>query len=190
MSGETGRLAERRVVLGVCGGIAAYKAAALTSKLVQAGAEVRVLMTRSAKRFVGPLTFESLSGRAVATSQWEGREDRSSEHVAAARWAELVVIAPATANTIAKIAGGFAEDAVTTTVLALPRETPVLFVPAMNAEMWGSPITQKNVGVLEGDLGWKRVGPDEGWQACRTEGAGRMSEPDEIFEAACGALGQ
>lgn len=174
----------QKVVLAVTGGIACYKAAALASRLVQAGAEVRVLMTRSATRFVAPLTFQTLCGRPVITRLWQPQESYDSEHVSVARWATLVVVAPCTANTLAKIAAGLADDVVSLTLAALPRATPVLLAPAMNAQMWENPITQRNLKTAAELLGYHLVGPDEGWQACRTCGPGRMSEPDAIFAAA------
>jgi phosphopantothenoylcysteine decarboxylase len=175
---------KQQVVLAVTGGIACYKAAALASRLVQTGAELRVLMTRSAARFVAPLTFQTLSGRPVITSLWQPQESYDSEHVSAARWASLVIVAPCTANTLAKVAAGLADDVVCLTLSALPRETPVLLAPAMNAQMWENPITQRNLKTLRDLLGYHTIGPDEGWQACRTAGMGRMSEPEAIFAAA------
>ena len=181
-------LQDRRILVGICGGIAAYKTAALVSKLVQQGADVRAAMTQSAQRFVGPLTFESLTGKPVQSSQWKRDDHPTSQHVGLARWAQLMVIAPATANTLAKLAAGLASDAVTTIALALPAGTPVLLAPSMNAEMWRNPLTQRNLRTLLDLMGWTTVGPDAGWQACRTEGEGRMAEPDAIVQAAVAAL--
>lgn len=171
------------ILVAVTGGIAAYKTATLVSRLVQAGTDVTVLMTEAATRFVGPLTFQSLSGRPVYTSQWETNEHHESPHIALARSARLMVIAPASMNTIGKLAHGFADNIVTTVTAALPRGTPVLLAPAMNAEMWAHPITQRNLATLTDTLGYHTVGPDEGWQSCRTSGQGRMSEPEQILEA-------
>lgn len=184
--------ASRRVLVGVTGGIAAYKTAYVVSALVQAGQDVRVVMSEAATRFVTPLTFETLSGQAVHTSLWEQRAAHHSAHIELARSAEVVVIAPASANTIAKIAHGVCDNLLTTVVCALPREpaaTPVVFAPAMNAEMWSNPMTRRNAAVLREDLGYEQVGPDEGWQACRTGGAGRMAEPEAIVDAAMRRLG-
>ena len=175
-------LAGRRILVGLSGGIACYKTATVVSRLVQRGAEVTVLMTRSATRFVAPLTFESLSGRPVYTSQWRQIESRDSQHVALARSAELLAIAPASANTIAALAAGLCDNIITTIACALPRTTPVLLAPAMNAQMWEHPITQRNLQTLRDLLGYHTVGPETGWQACRTQGAGRMSEPEAIVE--------
>jgi len=178
--------AGRTLIVAVTGGIAAYKTCTLVSRLAQAGHAVTVLMTEAATRFVTPLTFEALSGRPVYTSLWQQVENRDAQHIALARGADAMVIAPASANTIAKLAHGLCDNVVTTVACALPREpkpTPVLLAPSMNAEMWANPITQQNVRTLVETLGWRVVGPDAGWQACRTQGAGRMSEADEILAA-------
>jgi phosphopantothenoylcysteine decarboxylase/phosphopantothenate--cysteine ligase len=140
-------------------------------------------MTEAATRFVGPATFQSLTGRPVYTSQWEADEHHESPHVGLARSADLMVIAPASMNTIAKLAHGFADNIVTTVAAALPSGAPLLLAPAMNAEMWQNPITQRNIATVIDVLGCHTVGPGAGWQSCRTSGEGRMSEPDEIYEA-------
>lgn len=177
-------LAGRRVLLGVSGGIACFKAAALCSKLVQAGAEVRVVMTEAAAQFVTPLTFESLSGKPVQTSMWRHDDHPESQHVGLARWCELFVVAPATADLIAKLNAGLTPDPVTLIAAALPGATPLLLAPAMNSDMWANPVCQRNVAALGATLPNLRwIGPANGWQACRTEGAGRMSEPEEILAA-------
>lgn len=181
-------LVGRRIAVALSGGIACYKTATLVSRLAQAGAEVRVLMTESATRFVTPLTFQSLSGKPVLTSIWQSDDKPDAQHVGVARWCELLVIAPASADLLAKLAAGLADDVVCLVAAALPRETPVLLAPAMNAQMWESPITQRNLATLQELLGWHTVGPEAGWQACRTQGAGRMSEPEAIFEAVCEQL--
>lgn len=181
----------RRVLVAVTGGIAAYKSAALVSRLAQAGHDVTVLMTEAAQRFVMPLTFEALSGHAVHTSLWHQLGQHESQHIALARNTDLLIIAPASANTIAKCAHGIADNVVTTVALALPRSpaaVPVLLAPAMNADMWANPITQRNLAVLTDELGWHTVGPDTGWQACRTSGSGRMAEPEAIFNSATSLL--
>ncbi len=178
----------RKVAVAVTGGIACYKVAALVSRLSQAGATVRVLMTEAATRFVGTLTFESLSGAPVASSIWEAQEHHDSQHVGLARWCELLIVAPATADTIAKVAAGICDDIVSLTLCALPCQTPVLLAPSMNEQMWNNPITQRNMATVQRVLGYHVVGPETGWQACRTEGAGRMSEPEAILEAAAKLL--
>lgn len=177
-------LKDKTVIVAVTGGIAAYKSCTLVSRLAQSGASVSVLMTESAKRFVGELTFEALSGRPVHSSLWDQVEAHDSQHVNLARSASLMIIAPASANTIAKLAHGICDNVVTTVACALPRTTPVLFAPSMNAQMWENPITQKNFEILRDVLGYHPVGPGTGWQACRTMGSGRMSEPEAIFEQA------
>ena len=168
----------RRIVVAVGGGIAAYKVAALVSRLVQDGAEVRVAMTESAQKFVGPVTFRGLTNRPVAVDMWADLpEPEAYEHIALARFAELLVLAPATANTLAKLAHGLADNLVTTTILTT--QAPVLLVPAMNAAMWENPVTQANVARLR-ELGFHFVGPDTGRLGCGETGAGRMAEPEDI----------
>lgn len=166
------------------GGIACYKACTLVSRLAQSGGQVTVLMTDAAVRFVTPLTFESLSGRPVHTSVWQQTDSYDSQHVALARSANLMIIAPASANTIAKLAHGLCDNVVTTIACALPRTTPVLIAPSMNEGMWRNPITQRNLATVREVLGYHVIGPDEGWQACRTHGVGRMAEPEAILDRA------
>ncbi|MEQ9461934.1 MAG: flavoprotein [Phycisphaeraceae bacterium] len=174
-------LSGRSILLAVTGGIAAYKAAALTSTLVKAGASVRIVMTESATRFVGRLTFQSLSGRPVITSIWDADDRPDAQHIAIAREADLMVIAPATANLIAKLAAGLCDDPVSLAATALPADRPLAIAPAMNADMWANPIVQRNLRHLAEMLpSLTIIEPDSGWQACRTEGAGRMAEPDRI----------
>ncbi|MEM7682214.1 MAG: flavoprotein [Planctomycetota bacterium] len=174
----------RRVLLGVTGGVAAYKSAALTSKLVQAGVEVRIAMTEAAQRFVGPVTFQSLSGRPAVTSIWAPDDHPDSPHIGLARWCDLMLIAPCTANCLAKLAAGLTDDPVTLPASALPAETPLLVAPAMNADMWARPIVRRNLDTLHELLPrFATVGPDAGWQACRTDGSGRMAEPQDLFDA-------
>jgi len=179
---------QRRVLVGLTGGIASYKIATLVSTLTQAGADVRVMMTEAAAKFVGPLTFQSLSGQPVIDSIWQAEDRPDAQHVGLARWAELLIIAPATADIIAKLAAGVCDDVVSLAACALPRTTPVLIAPAMNAQMWENPVTQRNVGTIKELLGYHTVGPEAGWQACRTEGNGRMSEPQAIINAAAAAI--
>lgn len=171
------------VLLCVTGGIACYKAAALTSRLVQAGAGVSVAMSRAARRFVTPLTFHSLSGRRVFTSLWEANDRHDPQHIGLTERADLMVVAPATANAVGKIAGGIADDLVSTLAMTATATCPILLAPAMNSRMWASPIVQANLERLRG-FGLATVGPNEGWLACRTVGHGRMSEPEEILAAA------
>lgn len=177
-----------RVIVGVTGGIAAYKTATLVSRLSQASAEVTVLMTDAATRFVTPLTFQALSARPVYTSAWEHVESQDPQHISLARSANAVVVAPCTMDCMAKLAHGFTDDVVTLVLSAIDRSaTPVILAPSMNEAMWGQPSTQRNLQTLRSD-GFGLVGPDEGWQACRTVGAGRMAEPEVIISALAAAL--
>ncbi len=168
------------VVVCVCGGIAAYKTATVVSKLVQAGCGVTVALTRNGRRFVGPATFQGLTGRAVLTSLWHRHDEEAFQHLGPAEAADLLVVAPATANIIGKLAGGIADDLVST--LLLGADSPVLLAPAMNTRMWQHPAVQRNVAFLS-DSGFVLVGPDEGRMACGTEGPGRMAEPEELLAA-------
>jgi len=167
----------REVVVGVCGGIAAYKTAAVVSALVQRGCGVTVVMTEAARHFITPLTFEALSGRRVHISLWEPSDDHDPQHLRLTERADLVLVAPATANIIAKMALGLADDLLSTMLLAA--HGPVLLAPAMNNRMWENPAVQRNIKLLR-DAKCHFVGPDSGWMACRTIGIGRMSDPDEI----------
>ncbi|MEM8782988.1 MAG: flavoprotein [Planctomycetota bacterium] len=177
-------LADRRVLVGVSGGIAAFKTATLVSRLVQGGADVRVIMTEAATRFITPLTLQSLSGHPVLTSMWAHDDRPDSQHIGLARWCELLVVAPCSADLIAKLAAGLTPDLVSLTACALPTETKLLLAPAMNADMWANPIVQRNLATLRDTLPQlDQVGPDDGWQACRTSGGGRMAEPDAIVDA-------
>lgn len=171
-------LKNRHVIVGVSGGIAAYKSCELVSLLHQAGAAVQVIMTPNATRFVAPLTFEALSGRPVYTDLWSAGE--SMAHIAMADRAELVVISPATANTIAKIAAGIADDIITTTVLSAA--APVLLAPAMNTRMYENPATQANLEVLRG-RGITVLDSPEGRLACGAVGPGRVMEPADLLKA-------
>lgn len=167
----------------VCGGIAAYKCAAFVSRLVQRGCGVQVAMSRSARRFIGPATFEALTARPVAVSMWRGRGQ--IDHLRLSETADLIVVAPATANVIGKLAGGIADDLVS--ALLLGAACPVLMAPAMNVHMWNHPAVQRNIAWLR-EQGVRFVGPEEGWQACRAVGMGRMSEPETLLEAVAAQL--
>ena len=169
-----------RVLLCVCGGIAAYKSAELVRRLRDAGAEVQVVMTDSAQRFVGAQTFQALSHRPVRTSLWDAEAEAAMGHLELAGWAQRVVVAPATANTLAKLAHGLADDLVST--LCLATEAPLLVAPAMNHRMWRHPATQANVATLLA-RGVRMVGPNDGPLAEGESGPGRMAEPDEIVAA-------
>ena len=167
----------REILLGVTGGIAAYKAAMLASKLVQAGAGVSVIMTRSATELVGPRTFEALTGRPVRTEVFDATKIHA--HIELARDAELLCIAPATANMLGKTANGIADDLLSTVYLSF--RGPVVFAPAMNCEMWEKKAVQRNVALLQDD-GVVFVGPVTGRLSCGEEGMGRMAEPEEILK--------
>lgn len=180
-------LAGREVLLAVTGGIACYKSADLASKLVQAGAGVTVAMTNAARRFVAPLTFQTLTGRAVYTSLWQRSTQFRSEHVALTDLADLMIVAPATANCLAKFAAGLADDLVSTLALAATGSCPILLAPAMNSRMWAAPAVQANLATLK-KYGFHVVGPATGRLACGTEGPGRMSEPADILAAAAKLL--
>ncbi len=177
-----------RVIVAVTGGIACYKSAELVSRLAQNGVAVRVLMTESATRFVAPLTFQSLSNAPVVTSIWQSQGQDDAAHIALARWCELMIIAPASADMIAKLAAGICDDVVGLVAAAVGGVKPVLLAPAMNADMWTNPITQRNMDTLKHVLRCHTVGPETGWQACRTTGPGRMSEAESIFARAMALL--
>lgn len=178
-------LTGKQIVLGVTGGIAAYKSAELVSRLRHLGASVHVIMTRNATEFITPLTFQTLSANPVVTDTFSAPEYWNVEHVALAKLADLFVIAPATANILAKMAAGIADDMLSTTVLAT--RAPILAAPAMNTGMWTAEATRQNVKTLE-KRGVRMIGPDSGRLACGDEGAGRMSEPEAIAEEICGIL--
>jgi phosphopantothenoylcysteine synthetase/decarboxylase len=174
--------AASRILVGITGGIAAYKTATVVSRLAQSGAEVTVLMTRSATRFVTPLTFQALSGRPVYTSQWQHIESQDPQHIALAAAADLALVAPCSMDCLARLATGRADDIVSLIVAAIDRRrTPVLLAPSMNSVMWSQPATQRNLQTLIQDE-FQIIPPGEGWQACRQTGPGRMAEPEEILE--------
>lgn len=173
-------LDDYEVLVCVCGGIAAYKTCEVVSALVQRGAGVTVAMTPTATQFVGSVTFQALTGRRVLTSLWH--EDAASEiaHIALTDFADLVLIAPATANTLGKIAGGIADEIVTTLVIG--SACPVMLAPAMNDRMWTNPAVVANVETLK-ERKFRIIDPVEGWLACRSKGPGRMADPAEILSA-------
>jgi phosphopantothenoylcysteine decarboxylase / phosphopantothenate---cysteine ligase len=175
------QLTGKRILLGVTGGIAAYKAAVLLRLLRQHGAEVRVVMTRNACEFITPLTLQALSGKPVHTELLDLETESAMGHIDLARWADLVLIAPASANFIARYSNGFAEDLLST--LCLATISPVMLAPAMNQQMWLNPATQENLGKMKA-RGIVVIGPTEGDQACGENGPGRMLEPEEIASLA------
>ncbi|WP_224242735.1 bifunctional phosphopantothenoylcysteine decarboxylase/phosphopantothenate--cysteine ligase CoaBC [Hyalangium gracile] len=184
---DASALQGRRVVVGVGGGIAAYKACELVRELGRAGAEVRVAMTEAAREFVTPLTFQALSGHPVLTDYFDPNQEGNFGHLDLARWAELYVVAPATADLLARIRVGMAGDAVTTSLLAF--KGPVLLAPAMNVAMWENRLTQENVAALSADPRFAFVGPGAGMLACGDVGAGRLAEVKFIVAAAASRLG-
>ncbi len=172
----------RELLIGVSGGIAAYKTAGLVSRLVQSGAAVSVVMTRSATRLVGPKTFEALTGRHVALRMFG---HGAHQHIELAARAEVLCVAPATANVLAKAASGLADDLLSTVLLSF--DGPIIMAPAMNTRMWEKPAVQRNVEQLRAD-GVVLVGPEEGYLSCGAEGMGRMASPERIFEVIAGQL--
>jgi phosphopantothenoylcysteine decarboxylase/phosphopantothenate--cysteine ligase len=173
------QLAKRHILLVVTGGVAAFKAAELSRELQRAGATVQVAMTEAATRFVGPATFQALTGRPVFTDQWDARVDNNMAHIELSRAADAIVVAPASADFVAKLAHGLADDLAST--LCLARACPLLVAPAMNREMWANPATQRNVAQLQRD-GVAVLGPASGDQACGETGMGRMLEAHELAE--------
>lgn len=179
-------LANKKIILGVTGGIAAYKAAELCRLLVKAGADVRVAMTAAAQQFVTPLTFQALSGKPVLASLWEAGSGDGMQHIHLSRDADLVLVAPASADFLAKLVQGRADDLLST--LCLARTCPLGVAPAMNREMWGAAPTRRNLEQLQAD-GVNVLGPAAGEQACGETGPGRMLEPADILTALPGLLG-
>jgi phosphopantothenoylcysteine decarboxylase/phosphopantothenate--cysteine ligase len=167
------------VVVGVTGGIAAYKTAAVVSQLVQLGVSVTVVLTESAERFVGKATFAALTGRAVATEVFDDSQFPLGAHITLAQRAQLLCVAPATASFFAKCATGLADDLLSTLYLSF--RGPVLMAPAMNAEMWEKAVVQRNVRQLVAD-GVEVIDPEEGWLSCRESGVGRMASPERIVQ--------
>ena len=172
-------LAGKRVTLGVTGSIAAYKAVGLASALHQAGAIVDVAMTPDALRFIQPLSFQAITHRPVFADLWAPGMETDIAHVTLGQQSDVIVVAPATANMLAKVAHGICDDLVSLMINAAA--CPVVFAPAMNNRMWDHPVARENVAKLQG-LGYRFIGPEPGWLACRNVGVGRMSEPAKIVE--------
>lgn len=172
-------LKEKTILLGVTGGIAAYKSASLASRLVKAGAEVRVIMTEHATNFINPITFETLTGHKCITDTFDRNFEFQVEHVSLAKKADVIMVAPATANIIAKLAHGLADDMLTTTILA--SHAPKLIAPAMNTGMYENPVTQDNLALLK-KYGMEVIEPAAGHLACGDEGKGKMPEPEILYE--------
>lgn len=178
-SPSAGTLKGREIVVGVCGSIACYKVAEVVSRLVQMGAGVTVCMTESAQKFVTPLTFESLSGRRVHTDMFTVVDAGDTQHIGLTERADLMLVAPATTNLIAKVACGLADDLISLMVCAAA--CPVVFAPAMNHRMWDHPVAQENYAKLA-SMGYRFIGPEVGWLACRNVGAGRLTDPIVIVD--------
>ena len=172
-------LANKKIVLGISGGIAAYKSAELARALIQEGAEVQVVMTEAAQQFITPITMQALTGKLVFTNQWDDRIANNMAHIELSRQADVILIAPASADLIAKLSLGLADDLLST--LCLARDCPLLIAPAMNLQMWAHPATQRSITRLNSD-GITILGPSSGDQACGEVGIGRMLEPSEICE--------
>jgi len=173
-------LSNKKILLGVTGGIAAYKSAILSRRLIEQGATVKVVMTQGALAFIQPLTFQALTGNPVHTDLLDPAAEAAMGHIELARWADYILIAPATANTIARIAHGFSDDLLTT--LCLATDAPIYAAPAMNRLMWQNPATIDNCNTLQ-SRGIHFFGPGEGAQACGETGSGRMLEPEDIRDA-------
>lgn len=171
----------KKLLLGVSGGIAAYKACDLTSLAIKAGWDVEVILTENATRFVGPLTFAGLTGRPVHTDTFA--PGAAMAHIQLAKWADIVAIAPLSANTLGKIACGLADDLLTTTLLALPRGTRCLLAPAMNTEMWFKPVVQRNIRWIDEMERFSWIAPTEKRLACGDHGVGGLAEPADILAA-------
>ena len=178
-------LAGKKILLGISGGIAAYKAPILVRLLRQAGADVQVVLTRSAARFVTATALQAVSGRPVRDDLWDTAAEAAMGHIELARWADAVLIAPATADLLSRLAAGRADDLLTTLVLAT--RAPIFIAPAMNNTMWDHPATQRNVATLT-DRGAHLLGPDSGEQACGEFGPGRMREPSDLAADLCASF--
>lgn len=179
-------LKKKEILLGVTGGIAAFKAADLCSKLIQQDAHVSVVMTTSAQEFIGRTTFEALTNRPVHIDPYQVQEHFRGEHIGVAQRADIAIVAPATAASLARLAIGLSDDLLTTTLLVAT--CPVFIAPAMNCDMWAKPQVQRNVQQLRDD-GYHMIDPEEGWLSCRQLGAGRMAGPESIIGAVKATLG-
>lgn len=180
----------KKILLGVTGGIACYKAVDIVSRLKKAGADVRVVMTENACKFVTPMLFREISNNSVAVSLWNDDAEFYAEHIKLAQWADILVVAPATANVCAKFANGIADDILTSIALAIPVDKPVLICPAMNSDMYANPVTQENLDKLLTLENYFLVEPDDGLLACGTTGKGRLPEPQDIVEHIDATLGE
>ena len=172
-------LAGKEVIIAVCGGIAAYKGCEVVSKLAQLGAGVTVVMSREAQQFVTPLTFQALSGRPVRTDIFDLPDSSDPQHIGLTERADLMLVAPATSNLLAKVAAGLCDDLISLMICAAA--CPVIFAPAMNSRMWDHPVAQENFAKLA-SIGYRFIGPESGYLACRNVGVGRMSEPAKLID--------
>jgi phosphopantothenoylcysteine decarboxylase/phosphopantothenate--cysteine ligase len=181
MPKKKSNLSGLNILLGVSGGVAAYKAVDLASRLTAGGAKINTIMTENACRLIGPKSFEAVTNSAVYTTLWNTTQEYKISHINLADRADIVVVAPATANIIGKIANGICDDLLSTTLCACWAK-PTLLAPAMNNNMWTNAAVQRNIKAVKG-MGFKLIGPEKGRLACGTEGIGRMSEPQDILEA-------
>lgn len=175
-------LKNKKILVGVTGGIAVYKTCSLVNMLIKDGAEVRVVMTEAATKFVSPLTFQALTNHSVYVDMWEPNDRNSVEHISLSHWPDLFVIAPLTANTLAKMASGMADNILTVVVLARLTNTKVLLAPAMNVNMWKNPLVQKNIYILKKENDFVFIDPRSGKLACRDEGEGKIAKNEDILE--------
>jgi phosphopantothenoylcysteine decarboxylase/phosphopantothenate--cysteine ligase len=180
-------LAGKKIVLGLTGGVACYKAADFTRRLTKAGASVQVIMTKAATQFITPVTMQALSGKPVFDDQWDARIDNNMPHIDLTRHADAIVIAPCSTDFMSKLAHGACDDLLSTLCIARPATVPLMIAPAMNVEMWLNPATQRNLRLIRED-GIHVLGPDAGAQACGETGMGRMLEPEDLLEEAVAAL--
>ena len=188
MADQEPLLTGQRIIIGLTGGIACYKVAGLVSKLVQQESTVDVIMTEAATRFVTPLTFASLTGRPVFDSQWTCVDEYDPQHIRLAKAANAMLIAPCTMDMLAKLACGMADDPVSMVASAIDRSTtPVLLAPSMNATMISQPATERNMKILAEDRSTS-LDSEEGWQACKTVGTGRLPEPETLLQAITSAI--
>ena len=172
----------KKILVGITGGIAAYKVCSLINMFFKEGADIKVVMTPAATEFVSSLTFQTLTNHAVYVDMFEIINKEEVEHISLANWADIMLIAPATANTIGKIAHGIADNLLTTIVMALPTKTPVVIAPAMNNRMWENPIVRKNIEILKGQKNkYIFIPPRKGVLACRYEGKGKIAENEDIL---------
>jgi phosphopantothenoylcysteine decarboxylase/phosphopantothenate--cysteine ligase len=181
MPKKQSNLAGLNILVGVSGGISAYKAVDLASKLTAAGAKVRTVMTENACQLIGPKSFEAITSQPTYTSLWSTTEEHKISHVSLAKWADIVAIVPATADIIGKAANGICDDLLSTTICTCWAK-PILLAPAMNEIMWNNPAVQRNIKTIK-EMGFEVIGPEKGRLACGAEGMGRMSEPKDILEA-------